>query len=65
MKTRVCLKYFVNDCVWKQIFASNSPQTPLNLILFTTFVTLRPLTQFKPKIQATKLQKSAKICFTC
>ena len=36
MKTRVCLKYFVNDCLWKQFFATNSPQTPSNLILFTS-----------------------------
>ena len=25
MKTRVCLKYFVHDCIWKQFFASKSP----------------------------------------
>ena len=24
MKTRVCLKYFVHDCIWKQFFASKS-----------------------------------------
>ena len=23
MKTRVCLKYFVNDCLWKQFLASD------------------------------------------
>ena len=32
MKTRVSLKYFVNDCFRKQFFASNSPQTPSNVI---------------------------------
>ena len=42
----VCLKYFVNDCLWKQYLAFNSPQTPSNLICLTIFVTLRPLTQF-------------------
>ena len=31
MKTRVFLKYFVNDCLWKQFFASNLPQTPFKL----------------------------------
>ena len=46
MKTRVCLKYFVNNCLWKQRFASKLTQTPLNVISFTILVTLRPLTQF-------------------
>ena len=42
MKTIVCLKYFVNDCLWKQFFASvsNSPHILLNLTSFTIFVTL-------------------------
>ena len=35
MKTRVYLKYFVHDCTWKQGFASNLPQTYLNLICLT------------------------------
>ena len=42
---RVCLKYFVNDCLWKQYLAFNSPQNPSNLICLTIFVTLSPLTQ--------------------
>ena len=46
MKTRACLKYFVHDCIWKQFFASNSLQAPLNLICLTILVALRPLTQF-------------------
>ena len=29
MKTNVCLKYIVHDCLCKQFFASNSPQAPL------------------------------------
>ena len=37
MKTRACLKYLVNDCFWKQIFASNLPQIPSNLIWFKNF----------------------------
>ena len=37
MKTRVCLKYLVNDYLWKQIFASNSAQILSNLISFTIF----------------------------
>ena len=32
MKTRVFLKYFVQSCVWKQLFASNSPQARSDLI---------------------------------
>ena len=60
MKTRVCPKYFVNGCLCKQLFTSNLPQTPSNLILLTNFVTLRPLTLFQPKIRATKLQKARK-----
>ena len=53
MKTRVCLEYFVNGSLCKQFFASNSPKN---------FVTLRPLTLFQPKVRATELQKSSKIC---
>ena len=34
MKTRISLKYYVNDSLWKQLFASNSPQSFLNLIFF-------------------------------
>ena len=64
MKTRVSLKYFVNNCLWKQISAFNSPQAPSNLISLTILVTLRPFTQFQPKIRAIKLQKSAKIYLT-
>ena len=61
MKTGVCLRYFVNDFLWKQLFVSNSPQNPSNLNLFTIFVTLRPFTLFYHKLRATKLQKNAKI----
>ena len=45
-KTRLCLKYFVHECLWKQFFANNFPWTPLNLICLTILVTLRHLTQF-------------------
>ena len=33
MKTRVSLKYFVNDCLWKPFFASILLQTPSNVFL--------------------------------
>ena len=64
METRVSLKYFGNGCLWKHIFASNSPQTSSYLISLLILVTLRPLIHFKPKIGAIKLQNRAKICFT-
>ena len=44
-------------CETKQPFASNSPQAFLNLICLTILITLRPLTQFQPKIRVTNLQK--------
>ena len=40
---KVCLKYLVNDCIWKEFVASNTPQTLSNLICLTNFVNLRPL----------------------
>ena len=46
METKVSLKYFVNGRLWKHFFASNSPQTPLNLISWPILVSLRPFTQF-------------------
>ena len=64
MKTRVSLKYFVNDCLWKPFFDYNSPQITLKLISMTILVTLRPFTLFKPKITAIKLKKRAKLCLT-
>ena len=60
MKTRVCIKYFANVCLWKH-FASNSPQNLINFISFKIFVTLGPFTQFLSKIQATKLKKIVKL----
>ena len=64
MKTRASLKHFLNDCLWKHAFASNFPQTPLNLFSLTVLVTLRPFRHFQPKIRAIKLQKSAQICLS-
>ena len=51
MKTRVCLKYIVQDRIWKQFFASNPPKVPLNLICLSILVTLRMLTPFKIKLK--------------
>ena len=62
MKTRVCFIYFFHGCHWKKFFASDLPQSPLNLR--TILVTTRTLTQFQFKIRATKLRKSANFRFT-
>ena len=35
MKYKVCLKYFVHDCLWKYLFASNLSQVSLKLNLLT------------------------------
>ena len=42
------LKYFVHGCLSKQLFVSNSPQAPSNLIFFLTILTQfnTSLTQF-------------------
>ena len=40
-------------------FASNLPQSPSNLILWTILVTMRFFTQFQIRIRATRLRKSA------
>ena len=37
MKTRVCPLYIFHDCLWKQVFASDSPQSPSNLIFLDNF----------------------------
>ena len=36
-ETSLFLKYFFHDCIWKQFFAYNLPQTPLNLIFLVNF----------------------------
>ena len=37
VKTKVCLKYFVNDCLWKQALASNSPPDLIKFDFFDSF----------------------------
>ena len=64
VKTKVSLKYLLNDCLWKHSFTANSPQIPSNLIWLTILVTLMPFTQFQPKIRATKFYKCPKNCLT-
>ena len=47
IKTRVSLKYFVSDCIRKQYFGPNSPQTGLNVMPFTVHL-------YKPELVLTK-----------
>ena len=54
MKIRVFLKYFVHDCLWKQVLTSNLLQASSNLIFLEGFITIRPLTQFHPKLRASR-----------
>ena len=61
MKSRVDLKYFVNYCLRKHLFDTNSPQTPSNLIGLAVLVTLRSFKLFSAKIRAIKWQKGPKI----
>ena len=55
VKIRVTLRYFVNDCLRKHFLASNSPQTPSNLISLTILVTRRLFKQSQVKIRAINL----------
>ena len=64
MKTRVSLKYFMNDFLQKHSFPCNLPQTPSKLISLRLLVARKPFTQFEPKIRVIKLQKRASICLT-
>ena len=61
MKTRVTLKYLLNDYLWKHFFHFNSPPTLPNLISLTILVTLRHFTRFQSKVRQIKLHKSAKL----
>ena len=60
IKTRVCLKYFVNDFLWEHVFASTLPQTPLKKISFKIFVILRHLTSFSSKFKQISHKKVLK-----
>ena len=62
MKTRVSLKYFVNDSLWNPFFDCTSSQTPSKLTSLTILETLRSFTLFSSKIRAVTLQEGAKIC---
>ena len=46
MKDGISLRYFVNACLWKRFFDSNSPQTPSNLTYLTILINLKSFTMF-------------------
>ena len=60
MKARACLKYFVDNWLWKQCFASNSTQTHSNLISLTILVTVSSFTQFNLKLEQLSCKKVLK-----
>ena len=49
MKTRFCLKYFMNDCLWKQFLASNSDLFKFDL--FENFRNSKPFDSFNLKLE--------------
>ena len=57
METKVSLRCFVNYCLWKLFFDSNSPHTPSNLICLTLLVTLTPLHRFNLKLEQLSSKK--------
>ena len=56
MKTKYWLKYFVHDCLWKQLFAIMLLQVASNVVCLRVLVTLMSATQIQPNIRATNLQ---------
>ena len=60
MKSRVSLKYFVIDSLWKEFLASKLPQTLSNLTALTLFINLGPLTQFQLKLEQLIFKKVLK-----
>ena len=64
MKIRVCLKYFLKDCLWKQFLVSNLLYTPSKFTCMAIFVTLTSLTQFNLILEVLRLQESTKFSLT-
>ena len=50
----------MNDGLWKHILASESPQTPSNLICLTIFVILGPWHSFNLKLEQLICKKALK-----
>ena len=59
IKTRVSLKYFVHDCLWKQ-FLLLSCSRPFKPIFLTFFVTVRSLSQVNLKLEQLSCRKVLK-----
>lgn len=57
LKSKVCPKYLLFNCLWKHFFASNSPQGPLNLTLLIIFKRLKLL---NAKLEAWRCSKVLK-----
>ena len=57
LKSKVCPKYLLFNCLWKHFFASNSPQGPLNLTLLIIFKKLKLL---NAKLEAWRCNKVLK-----
>ena len=60
IKTRVSLKYFVHDCLWKQ-FLLLSCSRPFKPIFLTFFVTVRSLSQVNLKLEQLSCRKVLKL----
>ena len=59
IKSRVSLKYFVHDCLWKQ-FLLLSCSRAFNVFLLTFFVTVRSLSQVNLKLEQLSCRKVLK-----
>ena len=60
MKTRVSVRFFVTDCLWKPFFDSDLLQTSSNLISLTILVTLRLFTLFNLMVEQLSCKKGQK-----
>ena len=64
MKSRVCRTYFVHDCIWKQIFASNLPMATSNLHFLNNFDNTKASNTVLTKNYSNYIAESAKSCPT-
>lgn len=62
MKTRVYLRYFFHDSLWRRVFWLQVFPDLFKLGLFDNLVTLKRFTQFSFKLRETDMQKNSKIC---
>ena len=64
IKTRVCLMYFVHDCLWKEFSSFNSHQASSKFIFVTNLVSMRLLKHFQLQSRKTNLPKRPNFCLT-